>query len=59
MLADLDIIQTEGLATLATISDETSLENFRVAYLGKKGKLTAVAAGMRGVSEAKNATRVE
>ena len=49
MLTTLDQIQSEGLAELSTLSDETALEAFRVGYLGKKGKLTAVAAGMRDV----------
>jgi len=49
MLTALDTIQTEGLAALAAISDEPSLETFRVNYLGKKGHLTGVAAGMRDV----------
>ncbi len=50
MLAELDALQTEGLAALASISDETALESYRVAYLGKKSSLTALAAGMRNVS---------
>jgi phenylalanyl-tRNA synthetase alpha chain len=49
MLAELDTIQTEGLSTLSTLTDATSLETFRVNYLGKKGRLTSVAAGMRDV----------
>jgi phenylalanyl-tRNA synthetase alpha chain len=49
MLPELDQIQTEGLAALATIRDEAALENFRVTYLGKKGRLTTLAAGMRDV----------
>ena len=49
MLADLDIIQTEGLAELALISDEAALEALRVSYLGKKGRVTAMAGGMRDV----------
>ncbi len=49
MLSQLDQIQSEGLAALATIHDEAALENFRVAVLGKKGSLTAIAAGMRNV----------
>ena len=49
MLTQLEQIRTEGLAELSAIHDETALEAFRVAYLGKKGKLTAVAAGMRDV----------
>lgn len=49
MLAELDLIQSEGLAALAVINDETALEAFRVNYLGKKSRLTAAAAGMRDV----------
>jgi phenylalanyl-tRNA synthetase alpha chain len=49
MLAELDTIRTEGIATLEGISDETALENFRVNFLGKKGRLTTVSAGMRDV----------
>ncbi len=49
MLSQLDQIQSEGLAALATIHDEAALENFRVAVLGKKGSLTSIAAGMRNV----------
>jgi phenylalanyl-tRNA synthetase alpha chain len=49
MLSQLDQIQSEGLASLASINDETALEAFRVAYLGKKGKVTAIAGGMRDV----------
>ena len=49
MLAELDTIQTEGLAALAGINDEAALEAYRVNYLGKKSRLTAAAAGMRDV----------
>src|SRR4051812_35866030 len=49
MLAELDLIQSEGLAALAVIQDETALEAYRVSYLGKKSRLTAAAAGMRDV----------
>src|ERR1700760_2460705 len=49
MLTQLDQIQTEGLAELSAITDEEKLEQFRVAYLGKKGKLTAIAGGMKNV----------
>lgn len=49
MLTELEQIQTAGLNELAGISDEAGLENFRVGYLGKKGRLTALAAGMRNV----------
>ena len=49
MLAQLDTIQTEALAAIAGITDEASLEEVRIAFLGKKGGLTAAAAGMRDV----------
>ena len=50
MLTELSALKTEALTALEALTDETSLENFRVAYLGKKGKLTAISAGMRDVS---------
>lgn len=49
MLSQLDLLQTEGLTALASITDETGLETFRVSYLGKKGSVTTIAAGMRDV----------
>lgn len=49
MLSQLDLLQTEGLAALASITDESELEAFRVAYFGKKGSVTTIAAGMRDV----------
>ncbi len=50
MLADLESLKTEALAALETLTDEASLEAFRIDYLGKKGKLTALSAGMRDVA---------
>jgi phenylalanyl-tRNA synthetase alpha chain len=50
MLTELSELKTEALTALDSLTDETSLENFRVAYLGKKGKLTAISAGMRDVT---------
>ncbi|HSJ01074.1 MAG TPA: phenylalanine--tRNA ligase subunit alpha [Verrucomicrobium sp.] len=49
MLTELDTIQLEGSTLLASVSDETALEALRVNLLGKKGRLTAVAAKMRDV----------
>lgn len=49
MLDKLSALQSEGLAALANIQDEQVLEQFRVNYLGKKGHLTALSAGMRDV----------
>jgi len=49
MLAQLDSLKSEALAALDTLTDEASLEAYRIDYLGKKGKLTALSAGMRDV----------
>lgn len=50
MLEKLSALQSEGLAALVTIQDEQALEQFRVNYLGKKGHLTSLSAGMRDVT---------
>lgn len=50
MLAQLDSLKAEALAVLATAhQDEAALEAARVNFLGKKGSLTALSAGMRDV----------
>ena len=49
MLAQLDPLRSEALAALDLASDEASLESVRVHYLGKKGLITALSAGMRDV----------
>lgn len=49
MLAQLDTLKAEALAVLADAHDETALEAARVNFLGKKGSLTALSAGMRDV----------
>ncbi len=49
MQQEIESIQTEAVAAAAAATDETSLDAVRVAFLGKKGRLTAVAAGMRNV----------
>ena len=49
MLSQLDSLKTEALTALDTLSDEAAMEAFRVDYLGKKGKLTALSGGMREV----------
>jgi phenylalanyl-tRNA synthetase alpha chain len=49
MLSDLTALHTEALAALDAATDETSLETLRIDYLGKKGKLTALSAGMKEV----------
>jgi phenylalanyl-tRNA synthetase alpha chain len=42
-------IETEALAQIASANDARSLEDVRVAVLGKKGTLTVAAAGMKDV----------
>ena len=49
MLEQLDSLKAEALAVLATANDEAALEAARVNFLGKKGSLTALSAGMRDV----------
>ena len=49
MLAELDQIQADALAAIAKIDSDTSLEECRIQFLGKKGRLTAASAGMRDV----------
>ena len=50
MLAQLDTLKAEALAVLANAHDEAALEAARVNFLGKKGSLTALSAGMRDVA---------
>ena len=49
MLTQLDQLRIQALAELETLTEEAALENFRVAYLGKKGSLTALSSGMKDV----------
>ncbi len=49
MKEQIPAIQTDALAQIANAADERSLEDVRVAVLGKKGTLTLAAAGMRDV----------
>jgi phenylalanyl-tRNA synthetase alpha chain len=46
----LESIQKKALETLETITDIRELEDFRVAYLGKKGELTRILKGMGALS---------
>ncbi len=49
MIAELDQIQADALAEIESIDSENSLEEVRVRFLGKKGRLTAASSGMRDV----------
>ena len=49
MLAELDSIKSDALIAIEAITDDSGLEEARVGFLGKKGRLTAASAGMRDV----------
>ncbi|MES2477382.1 MAG: phenylalanine--tRNA ligase subunit alpha, partial [Verrucomicrobiota bacterium] len=49
MKEQIEAIQTEALAQISAAADERSLDDARVAVLGKKGTLTLVAAGIKDV----------
>jgi len=51
MNQEIESIQTNAIAAIAAADDEKSLDDARVAYLGKKGHLTAAAAGMKDLSK--------
>jgi len=47
MSVDIQAIQDQAIAAIQQAADERSLDEARVAFLGKKGSLTAAQAGMR------------
>lgn len=47
MNEELEMIQKDALAAISAAGDTKSLEDVRVAYLGKKGRLTAASAAMK------------
>lgn len=49
MLAELDIIEREGLASLASAADAAALEAWRIEYLGAKGRVKGATASFRDV----------
>ena len=49
MLNELETIQSDALAAVAAVTDESALEEARVGFLGKKGRLSVAGAGMRDV----------
>jgi phenylalanyl-tRNA synthetase alpha chain len=55
MKEQIPAIQSDALAQIANAADERSLEDVRVAVLGKKGTLTLVAAGMKDVPKEEKA----
>ncbi len=52
MKTELEAIQTEALAALKQIKSSDELESLRIAYFGRKGKLTDVMKGMGKLSKA-------
>lgn len=49
MLQELDTILKDALAAVESADDSTALEEARVGFLGKKGRLSVAGAGMRDV----------
>ena len=49
MLNELETIQADALAAIAGVTEESALEEARVGFLGKKGRLSVAGAGMRDV----------
>lgn len=49
MIAELDVLRDEALVAIPAAQDEAALEALRVGYLGKKGSVTLLGAGMRDV----------
>ena len=49
MIQELEQIQDDALAAITQVDNESALEEQRVGFLGKKGRLTAASAGMRDV----------
>jgi phenylalanyl-tRNA synthetase alpha chain len=49
MESSLAALLATALAEIPTAADEAALEDLRLKYLGKKGSLTAISAGMRDV----------
>lgn len=47
MKEDIQQIESDALSAIAAASDEASLDQAKVEFLGKKGRLTAVAGAMR------------
>ena len=50
IIDDLDALRTEGSAAVEQAEDLAALDAVRVAYLGKKGSLTAVLRGLGALS---------
>jgi len=51
MLKELEAIHADALAAVTEIADTEGLEAFRISYLGRKGRLTLAAAGMKDLAK--------
>lgn len=51
MLKELEAIHADALAAVTEIADTEGLEAFRIGYLGRKGRLTLAAAGMKDLAK--------
>ncbi|MBK1791533.1 phenylalanine--tRNA ligase subunit alpha [Persicirhabdus sediminis] len=51
MKQEIETIQAEALSAIGAAENQAQLEEARIAILGKKGKLTGAAAGMRHLSK--------
>jgi phenylalanyl-tRNA synthetase alpha chain len=49
MIAQLDALLTAALAEIPSLTDDVGVEELRLKYLGKKGSVTLLSAGMRDV----------
>ena len=53
MIEELEQIQSDAMAAISQVDSEPALEDQRICFLGKKGRLTAASAGMRDVPKEK------
>ena len=51
MLKELEAIHADALSAVSEIADTEGLEAFRISYLGRKGRLTLAAAGMKDIAK--------
>ena len=50
LLQKLDVLENEGIARFAEVQTDADLEEMRVAYMGRKGKLAEAMAGLASLS---------
>ncbi len=52
MLSELERLEKDALDAISPVTDERTLDDLRIRFLGKKGALTQLSAGMREVPKA-------